>query len=725
MARLPSADANVAEASSALASTVPQGSELPADTAGKYLSHRSTVAILLLFAAITPYLSSLSNDFVWLDRTEIVDGGYRITNWQDAKSIWTSTLGQYLDRNEGTNDGRGGYWRPVLAVNLTIDWAIWRDRAWLYHAENIGWHLLCVICLYLLGLRVLKSTTELSTSSRVQVSLLAACLFAAHPLGVHSVTWISGRKDCLCTFFALVSILLLWPQGEVDQGGFLHREVKLRWAQRRDTIFGCFAFIIALGCKELAFVVPIMLAVLVCSRPRDESESIRLGLFRVGILLTAAMGMLAFRWILLGGIGLNASYPTDSPLLNAGTSARIWMHYVARVLVPLNPSISDHWNVSMQFGSAELLSCLGILTFASLALWGVAKKRAWGFAAAWMLIWMLPASGLLPLRHLKAERYLYPASWGLLMFTVIWLYQLTDKWKIPQVIPFASLLVAGGWLGLHTSDRNALWNSDVKLFRATVQQDPDFAEGHLALATIALSDRDYETAIQESSRAIEIGNDSSKASYWSPMLAHSYRGLGAYHLQDFESASQDFRECLRVAPNHAVAHYHMGLVLHAQGDTKSSIIHYAKSFALNPNDRLCRSNLAHLMLVANNPNATQQLLEPVVDLEPVDQVDLSNYATALLVGANYAEATRRFAQLNRQSPEDPITLSKLAWAQLKSGKREAGIKSLEQAKRIQPSHPTVLFVQQMYAAPDESTADESTPKVPRPVRYPKSTFSRN
>ena len=78
----------------------------------------------LLLAVFAAYATAVPGDFVWLDHVEIEEGGYRIESGSDWRQVWTLPLDQYLHRNRGLTEVGGGYWRPVYAISLSLDWEL-------------------------------------------------------------------------------------------------------------------------------------------------------------------------------------------------------------------------------------------------------------------------------------------------------------------------------------------------------------------------------------------------------------------------------------------------------------------------------------------------------------------------------------------------------------------------------------------------------------------------
>jgi hypothetical protein len=78
----------------------------------------------LALAVVLAYGSAIPGDFVWIDHLEIEEGGYRIVQSEDFGSVWNLTLGQYIERHQGIPESRGGYWRPLYALSLSLDWGL-------------------------------------------------------------------------------------------------------------------------------------------------------------------------------------------------------------------------------------------------------------------------------------------------------------------------------------------------------------------------------------------------------------------------------------------------------------------------------------------------------------------------------------------------------------------------------------------------------------------------
>lgn len=95
----------------------------------------------------------------------------------------------------------GGYYRPLLHLSFLWDKVLLSLNTRGMHLENILFHLFNVLLVYLLAASWYHD--------RPRARILAASLFALHPLATESVNWISGRTDLLAGGFMLPAALLL------------------------------------------------------------------------------------------------------------------------------------------------------------------------------------------------------------------------------------------------------------------------------------------------------------------------------------------------------------------------------------------------------------------------------------------------------------------------------------------------------------------------------------
>lgn len=101
--------------------------------------------------------------------------------------------------------GRNEY-RPLTAMSFASDRWIWGDRAEGYHLTNLVLHWAVSVLLFTLLHRWLQD---------MPVALLAASLFAIHPVTHERVAWISARDGLVSGVFVMAA---LWLYGEFRRG---------------------------------------------------------------------------------------------------------------------------------------------------------------------------------------------------------------------------------------------------------------------------------------------------------------------------------------------------------------------------------------------------------------------------------------------------------------------------------------------------------------------------
>jgi Flp pilus assembly protein TadD len=660
------------------------------------------VAVYAAVILVT-FALSLTCGFVWIDHVEIEEGGYRVTSVDDASLLLSSSLDQYAERHTGSDSTAGGYFRPVYALSISLDWMLFGRNPVFYHLENLMWHLLVVLLLHAVGRQLLGRSDDYAL-----VPFIAALLFAVHPLAVHSVTWISGRKDLLCTAFGTASLLAFGIAGRLDG----------REARRAGLAMIMCPVLLALAIlsKELAYVVPLFAGVWWwCCHDRAEQDPQALKRARVSLAMmwcVVAVGLM-HRLIALGTLGLDANAQGHSLQTTMLTSSSLMTEYLTDVLLPLKTTIVDRWPLISDISIGSLIPLCGLLLSVGALAYGVHKRNRAALLGAWTAVWLLPASGLVPLRHLYAQRYLYPASWGIILLMAY----LLCRWYVPGTANEIQrlrkrevlLLMLSVPLAVITFSANRVWKSDDSLFSDAVAQDFAYVEGHTGLAGLALQAEDYSSAQTHSLAALESLQDTSYQSYWSPFILHTNLGLAEYHLGNTEAAEQSFRIAAQSRPNSAISHYHLGLVAISAGQLDVARQELETARQLGNDDFLTLSNLGFVYLQQNQPEEAVQVLAPLIDQQPDNLLNLGNLGSAYLLQKDYAAAENIFETAVQQSPKNVVFLAKLAWAECYLGKTTECSVHFRTAASIDPRQPILQLVAGMIAEQARQQQGDSSP----------------
>ena len=151
--------------------------------------------LLVTLATFAVYMPLMGGGFVWDDHLLIVDNPI-ITSLDNIPQMFATDLW-------GTTDVAkpdGGYYRPLMLVDLAISHALVGLNHSLYHLHNFLWHGVAVV--------LMMFTLERLIRDRLAAALGAA-FFALHPVQIEVVGFISARNDPMAVVWLLLVLLLL------------------------------------------------------------------------------------------------------------------------------------------------------------------------------------------------------------------------------------------------------------------------------------------------------------------------------------------------------------------------------------------------------------------------------------------------------------------------------------------------------------------------------------
>jgi len=142
------------------------------------------------------YLNTLGHQFTnWDDGMIYRNPGIRHLSWEGIIKIFR------LEKGET--------YQPVRMLSYAIDYRFWKLNPMGYRITNILFYILtCLTVFFTLRLLSASLREEKQLDSHFRVGLFGALLFAAHPVHVEAVTWLSARKEVLQGFFFFLAFYL-------------------------------------------------------------------------------------------------------------------------------------------------------------------------------------------------------------------------------------------------------------------------------------------------------------------------------------------------------------------------------------------------------------------------------------------------------------------------------------------------------------------------------------
>lgn len=317
---------------------------------------------------------------------------------------------QYVTENALVNTGltwanvRGafthahmGNWYPLTLLSYMAEIQAFGVRAPVHHATNIALHLGNVA---LLGYLLWRMT------ARAWPSLIAAALFALHPLSVEPVAWIASRKDVLSAFLALLSFHAYVTYAR--NGGAI--------AYTRALLF----FGAALMAKASVVTVPGLLILADYwplrrsgFRAAEPPRFKRIVIEKTPFVVIAAImiGVTYFTQRDVGAVGGGLAYPLNVRIVGALTSA---IRYLRQIAWPVDLAVF-YPHRGAEIGAGETAAAAAtLLVVTLLAILSARRLPEFFFGWSWFAVALAPACGLVQIgAHAGADRYVYIPQIGI------------------------------------------------------------------------------------------------------------------------------------------------------------------------------------------------------------------------------------------------------------------------------------------------------------------------
>ena len=151
---------------------------------------------LLGVLAVGVYANSLCNDFAF-DDLAIVRDNPRVINLEWT-AIWTNN---YWPKTDGV-DPADALYRPLTLWSYLANQALMPGVPWPFHLVNVFLHGLVTMLVAALAWRLLGDR---------RIALVAAALFAVHPIHAEAVANTVGRAELLAALWSLLALLVFLP----------------------------------------------------------------------------------------------------------------------------------------------------------------------------------------------------------------------------------------------------------------------------------------------------------------------------------------------------------------------------------------------------------------------------------------------------------------------------------------------------------------------------------
>lgn len=606
--------------------------------------------VLLVVAIVLAYANTLSAPFLF----------------DDAGAVLNNPTIRRLDSLailQPPADGSTTTGRPVVNFSFALNYAISGESPWSYHVVNLAIHVFAALTL--LGL--LRRTLPLirgrnlragdspgpSRASSSLPALLAASLWALHPLQTESVTCIAQRTESLCGLFYLLTLYAFVRGSAVLQPALARAGVRNeaehcpRPSPRLWLGLSVVSCAIGMATKEVMVTAPVI--VFLYDRTFVAGSFAAAWRARRGYYLALGGTWFALLFLLLAGAGARGASA------GFGLGLTPWTYLLKQceaLVLYLRLSLWPHPLV-LDYGSAVVRSVaevwwqgIFVLVLLAATVWALVRRPVLGFVGAWFFLILAPSSSVIPLvTQTMAEHRMYLPLAALASVFVVALVSRLGARVTPLLCAVTVAAFAATVARNHTyRDAVAIWTDNVSRFPANprghhnlalalhhagrvaeshphfaraLELDPAYVTGHFNWAMALLAEarvaealtqleatvrlapehleahRELAVCAEQAGRVVDLEKHLDAILRLAPddLAAHRKLGLLQARTERLAPAAGHFRAVLRLVPGDADAHANLGNVLLLGGRVREAIASYEQALRLRPDDPRTRDNL--------------------------------------------------------------------------------------------------------------------------------------
>lgn len=496
---------------------------------------RGTLAALaaLVVATWVAYWPCYWGGFIWDDNSYVLYN----ENLRDVRGLWRIWF-------EPTATPQ---YHPLVFSSFWIEYQLWGDSTLGYHLVNVGLHAANAVVLWAILRRL-----------RVPGALLAAAVFALHPVHVESVAWISERKDVLSAFF--YGATMWWWIGYIERG------------RERDWVIALGLAACTLLSKTILCTLPAALLLVAWWKAPGRWRD---WLVRLVPFLLISMPI---AWVTIWREHSHGNPPLPYTLpervLIAGRA--LWTH-VGLLVWPAGLTIVyDSWPVSVRDPRAWLYPLAVLAVGAALA--AGHRRLGWGpfVGAVFFVLTLAPTLGFVDYNIMRyafvADHFQYVAGAGLIAVAAA----AVDRagCRFPSPVPRVAGVVLLAVLAVLTWRQAELYADPDVLWRDNVAKNPRSWVGQSYIATSLMRDDRYEEAERVLRDAVEAMPEN--------VEAHRTLAIVIASLGRPEVALDHLRAARALDPGHARTENSIGTVLLSLGRAEEAESHFAAAVRLDP-----------------------------------------------------------------------------------------------------------------------------------------------
>jgi Tfp pilus assembly protein PilF len=602
------------------------------------------ISPILFLVSVTSYANTLLNGFVYDDELQILANPY-VKSWHYLPQIFTTTVWSFIGAAGDSN-----YYRPLMTFTYLLLWKAFGDLPFGYHLFNILLNALVVVAVYSAGNQLFKSRS---------LALVAALLFALHPVHTETVNWIAAVPDLEATLLFVAAFLIYIRRPILDPKSHV-------------AVVACYGA--AMMAKEPALLLaPLLVYYEHFVREGHQQTPFRAKIRQYAPVCLVGLGYLVSRSLLFGKLAPVVQHPQVTWHQAIYSAFALIASYTRLLFWPARLSAFHTFHASESLWEPAVLAGIAIVFGCLLFLVYFYKKQP---QLAFCVVWIgLTLGPVLNVRWMAAnvltERYLYLPS-----VAFCWLagriaeraWDLRLETQRGRALLRAILCSTGIVLvalgATRVWARSRIWHDDMALYSRTLETDPDSYVMHMNMGVSYFAMRNFTAAEKELRRALELKPDS----------ANVLNALGCVYIEEGrpKEASKTFQSAIASKPRWSDSHFNYGRLLKKIGQNDAALAEFQTAVETGPLNGTARLYLAQELAERGQDSEAEAEYRRSIQLSP-SLTARRNLVDILLKTGREDAAVAMLQQMAKEYPYDSTIHMKLGLLLEKEGKpAEAG-----------------------------------------------------
>lgn len=548
-------------------------------------------------------------------------------------------------------------YRPVACLSFGLNWFFGQAHVFGYHLVNVAVHFFAAVLLYLTIVTLFKTPRlrNCYPGREHAIALLAAVLWAIHPIQTQAVTYIVQRMAAMAALFYLLSIFFYVKAR-------LHNSPQMRGLFFAASIISYF---LAIGSKENAAILPlalILVEIIFFQNPELPHINQKIfwsaagaGLF---VFLTGTLFFLKGDFFsFINGYSVRP-FTLGERLL---TEPRILVFYLSQIVLPLPGRLSIAHDVALYRSvfnpPATLPAIFLVLVLIGFSVWRMKKWPIISFGILFFFLNHLIESTIIPLELVFEHRnYLptmflfWPLAAGLCRLVDVALQQQTSVIKWVACLGVILIIWA---LGIGTYRRNMAWATEVSLWEDVLKKAPGIARPYLVLAAEYEKLNEYEKAVRYYKKSLALPDQRPRQARGSAL-----NNMGTIYMKqhDYETAARLYRQALAIRPLHAKYLHNLVLALVKSKNWQSASEKADLLISTYSNNPTYLNLKSYVLIKQHKPAEAVPYLRRALSISPGDRNSAVNYGIALSLTGKTKQAEWVLSRRLQNTAADIATL---------------------------------------------------------------------